>query len=579
MHKVIQTYLSDFIDEFSISQSRSKGEQFERFVNYYILYDKYQESFDIEDVTSDSVECGIDGLCYLIGNQLISTIDDAKAIFERGGRNLEASVFFIQSKSSEKFIRKEITNFKDAIEDFLAESQNLPMGEFLTSRREIWECILGNVGKIRNGRPNCYVFYVTTGEFLSQEAISGSFSNIERSLTKTGNFHNVKVNPLGREEIINLCNKSRLSVEAKFKVTGFLPYPSEISGIDQAYLTITSAKNFVQNVLSDEDGNLRKFIFEENVRSFLGLGKDNSVNQGMLETLEDLESKKRFGILNNGITIIANTVVPQNNFIYISDFQIINGCQTSNVLYQKRELLDSDDVVLNVKVVSVSDPDVVSALVKATNRQTQIDDTQFLSLQPIARRVERYFNVTSSNQQDITLYFERREKQFASENVPKNRIFNFKDLCRGVISMFYDRPDLVKRYTNDFFSKSGMEEKIFSLDNKEIAFYTAALSLYRLSLLLRRDKLPYNYYKYKWHMLMALKYAILGKGKGSVDITKPSSLEVCQTIINVCSKSDETTVSYFLKAKGYIEETGEYGVERIRLTEYTNSLKRNIFSK
>ena len=49
--------------------------------------------------------------------------------------------------------------------------------------------------------------------------------------------------------------------------------------IDEAYLAVVKASDFVENVLLSADGNLRTQVFEENVRSFLGL--DNPVNQSI----------------------------------------------------------------------------------------------------------------------------------------------------------------------------------------------------------------------------------------------------------------------------------------------------------
>jgi AIPR protein len=48
---------------------------------------------------------------------------------------------------------------------------------------------------------------------------------------------------------------------------------------------------------------LRQRIFEENVRDFIGL--EGEVNAEIADTLKDGLKQKRFGILNNGITIIS----------------------------------------------------------------------------------------------------------------------------------------------------------------------------------------------------------------------------------------------------------------------------------
>lgn len=303
--------------------------------------------------------------------------------------------------------------------------------------------------------------------------------------------------------MIKLWSSTWSGVEAKFEVKGYTPYP-EISGITQAYLAIVPAKIFVNSVLSDSEGKLRTFTFQENVRAFLG--EENHVNKMIKKTILDESGKERFGILNNGITIISPLVKVQSDSIYIENFQIVNGCQTSNVLYENQKDL-SNEIMLTVKVVEATDADVISDIVRATNSQTKVEDIQFLSLRPIIRNIEAYFEaVAVDSDEEIKLYFERRDRQFVGMGIPDSRIFDIKETSRAAASMFLDRPDLAARYPTQMFSE--LDKSLFKENNKEIVFYAAALALYRIQLLIGNKKLPYNFSKYKWHMLMCLKYVI-----------------------------------------------------------------------
>src|SRR5690606_28438435 len=60
--------------------------------------------------------------------------------------------------------------------------------------------------------------------------------------------------------------------------------------------------------------------------------------------------------------------------------------------------------------------DVFSDLVRATNSQTKVDETQFISLRPIVKRIESYFNTYKG--QDGRIFFERRERQYIGKDVP-----------------------------------------------------------------------------------------------------------------------------------------------------------------
>lgn len=377
------------------------------------------------------------------------------------------------------------------------------------------------------------------------------------------------MNAIDKDELIKLWSLTYSGVEAKFEVKGYTPYP-EIAGITEAYLAIVPAKNFVKSVLSDEDGKLRNFVFQENVRAFLG--QENPVNSMIRNTLSDESGRERFGILNNGITIISPNVKVQSDSIYIENFQIVNGCQTSNVLYGDRSIL-SDETMLTVKVVEATDADVISDIVRATNSQTKVEDIQFLSLKPIIRKVEAYFeSVAEDSDEEVKLYFERRDRQFVGLGVPDKRIFDIKEASRAVASMFLERPDLAARYPTQMLEE--LNEFLFDERNKEIIFYTASLALYRIQLLIGNNKIPYNFSKYKWHMLMCLKYSITGK-KGP-DLTSGKVEEFCKKIIDVCKDLNDDNLKHFKYAENLIKQTGEVNRDKLRAQSYTEELKKLI---
>ena len=72
--------------------------------------------------------------------------------------------------------------------------------------------------------------------------------------------------------------------------------------------------------------------FYENVRGWEGY---NKINDEMRSTLESDESNS-FVLMNNGVTILAKSLLTTGDGIIMGDFQIVNGCQTSNVLYDNR---------------------------------------------------------------------------------------------------------------------------------------------------------------------------------------------------------------------------------------------------
>lgn len=164
-------------------------------------------------------------------------------------------------------------------------------------------------------------------------------------------------------------------VEAQLPVFAIAPFPKS-PGIEESWVVTTKAKDFIERLLIDDSQNLRQRIFEENVRDFIGL--DSEVNAEILGTLSDPEKQKRFGILNNGITIVSPDVRVQGNEIYLRGFQMVNGCQTSNILYEDRDLI-SPTVTVMLKIIETADGNIVDDIVRSTNRQTKVQDDQFLT--------------------------------------------------------------------------------------------------------------------------------------------------------------------------------------------------------
>jgi AIPR protein len=97
-------------------------------------------------------------------------------------------------------------------------------------------------------------------------------------------------------------------------------------GIEESYAVTVKAKDFIDHILVDKNGRLRQRIFEQHVRDFLGMEGD--VNKEMAETIAAPLKQKRFGIPNNGITMISPDVKVAGLEIFTRDFQIVIDVKT-----------------------------------------------------------------------------------------------------------------------------------------------------------------------------------------------------------------------------------------------------------
>jgi hypothetical protein len=133
--------------------------------------------------------------------------------------------------------------------------------------------------------------------------------------------------------------------------------------------------------------------------------------------------------------------LPTGNKFYIEDYQIVNGCQTSHVIWHNREHLD-DSVMVPLRLIATQDEEVIAAIIKATNRQTEVKEEQLLALSDFQKKIEAYFG---SFELSKRLYYERRSRQFTAVSIEKTRIITPSNLIRAYASMFLDEPHRTTR--------------------------------------------------------------------------------------------------------------------------------------
>lgn len=572
MHRIIKSNLKTFCEEHSISEILEESKQFEYFVNFCIIHEVYGDDFDVWNVTSADDDQGIDGIAFLIDGELVTTYDEAMSAFSRHKRDIQVDIYFIQAKTSESFNRGEILKFGDGVEDFSKDISSLPQGEFIKSQKYIFNLLFEKVDKIANGSPNIHLRYVCTSENEIAKEIEATKQNIITNLIRTHLFFKVDFEYLGVDELSKLWTKSRNALSANIPTITFLSFP-RMKDIVQSYLTIVSAKQYVECLLMDENNKIRGNIFDENVRAFLGC--DNPVNNSIVQTIDNPDSQNRFAILNNGITIISPEVKNMGTMISLRDYQIVNGCQTSNILYENYDKLD-DDTYVTIRIVQVENTDIISEIVKATNSQTKVDDSQFLSFADLIRKIENYFASMEDNDEEIKLYLERRLNQYKSTDIPKNRIFKLQDVCRAVESMYFDKPDEAGRNPSKMIANDIVN--LTNKKNKEIAYYTATLALHRINILVRKGKILNSYAIYRWQILMIIKYIVC---EGSLpQLTNKNKCErYCKKLIKILVNNDSECIDLFNMAINVIEEVGVEDRDVVRTAAYTQKILECCKSK
>lgn len=507
MHLVTKSYFDSFCRDFGAPYDEAKN--FEAFVNY-CAFSKYSgDSVEASDLVYEGADPGIDGALLFLDDRAVFSLEELEEIFQTTRREYKVSIVLTQAKRSTNWSKQEIDSFVAAIVDYLSEAPAQPHSQYLADFKKMFNTLYKNIGRIQSGLPNIHAYFFTAAPDTDAVEINAAFQVGETALKRMGYSSETLLIKAHREIIHDLWLSADGPMEARLATVGYAPFPAA-PNINNAYVATVTARSFIDSILKDQNGTPRKKLFEENVRDFLGVDVD--VNSEIAETLSNADKKPRFGLMNNGVTIVASSVRPAGQEIYIRDFQIVNGCQTSNILISLDNQVDSS-VSLMIKLIEADEPAVIDDIVRATNRQSKVEDAQFISTLATLRDLEQYFNARGAGEAG-RIHFERRKGQYRSENVAPVRIFDVRETARCYAAVVMMRPDLSSRYPNRLTGE--LLNDVFAQGAQEEDYYTACYSHYRLRMLTSNKRFDGKYSKLRWHIMTAaskycgLKYRQLG---------------------------------------------------------------------
>lgn len=494
MHLVTKSYFDAFCSDFGAPFDESKN--FEAFVNYCAFAKYSGDSVECTDLVYEGADPGIDGALLFLDDRAVFSMEELIEIFETTRREYKVSIVLTQAKRSTTWSKQEIDSFVAAIVDFLSESPAQPHAQYLAEFKLMFAKLFENIGRIQGGLPDLHAYFFSAAPDTEAVEINAAFQVGEQALRRMGYSAETLLVKAHREVIHELWLLADGPMEARLPTVGYAPFPAA-PNINNAYVATVTARSFIDAILKDQNGAPRKKLFEENVRDFLGVDVD--VNSEISGTLSDQTKKSRFGLMNNGITIVASSVRPAGQEIYVRDFQIVNGCQTSSILIALDGQVDSS-VSLMIKLIEADEPAVIDDIVRATNRQSKVEDAQFVSTLTTLRDLEQYFNARGAGEAG-RLYFERRKGQYRGDNAAPVRIFDVREAARCYAAVVMMRPDLSSRYPNRLTGE--LLNDVFARGAQEEDYYTACYMHYRLRMLTSNKRFDGRYSKLRWHVMTA----------------------------------------------------------------------------
>ncbi len=495
MDTVTRAMVKEFSEENNFT-GLDIGKQFEHFSAYCIFSSRFPEEIETQDhVAGDGGDLNIDAFAVKINGRLVEDADAVGEVLEMNG-TLDVEFMIVQSKASENFDGAAILALGDnLVKEVFSEDQKLTVNNDIKRFIEIKNRVFDNASKLKDN-PVCRVFYACAGNWKNDEYLVRVIERKKEELADTNLFSQVLFEPLGARELQKLFRQTKTNIARTIKIENLVTLPA-ITGVKASYLGFLPAGEFLK-LLVDDNGDIMKSVFVDNVRDFQG---SNPVNIDIAKTIQDGQFDQ-FVLRNNGITIVAKNIRPTSNQYHLEDYQIVNGCQTSHVIYENRNAL-SESLQVPIKLIHTEDEDVAQAIVKSTNKQTLVDENDLLAFTPFQHDLEDYYNSRSG---DFKLLYERRGKQFArTEGIEKGRITTKGNQLKSYASMFCDLPHQAGRYQGTLLKS--VKDRVFQDNHKPDVYYLAAFASYRFEIAIRRLPIEERAIRaFRFYLLLAFRY-------------------------------------------------------------------------
>lgn len=566
IEKYQEDYLLDDLNE---------DELFERYVNSNILSQMQPGVFTTDYELLDKIcvgggnDLGIDGIAILVNGRFVKSCTDVDDILH-GSRKGEFEFIFIQSKNKSKFDLGEYMKFTSGVEDFLQEEIVQPANDTVKMWHEIYNYIMSKDVIIKwSKNPIVRFYYVVAGTWEKSQHILNQSELVKNRLLEKRCFDDIEFSILDSKALLDIINANENNYKIAIDFVDSMPLP-EVEQVDNSSVILCNASVIV-DLLSTDDGLLRRGLFEDNVRDYQG---ETVINNEIRETLHN--NPQRFVLLNNGITIVCDEVQEGNRKISITNPQIVNGCQTCNVLFQcQRDGINIDNAFVIIKVIGSADQEIVNNIVKGTNRQNIVYEEAFEITREFHKLLEQFFNVMEVGEFD-KIFYERRSKQFDNNPLikPYQRV-SFRILIQSFVSIFMYKVNEGHRHESKLLHDYG--NRIFVDNQSFYPYYTAAYIYTQIEKLFRSKKIDKALYTYKYHIMLLIKELQMGKSPNinlKKDIEKYckellKKLDTTEKLIKcaqeACEKFNSITKKWVL-CKG---ETYKYAIkDRPEFTEF-----------
>lgn len=421
-----------------------------------------------EEIENGLMGGGLDGGCdaiYIFSNGVLVNDD----VFETLTipKEMKLELVIIQAKNTTSFkeeavmkwktISENLLQFSNAIGDFTGRYNENVLRAFENFRLLHMKAIRSRVKLHFN-----YV-YVTLASELHPNVVAQA-SELEKIIRRLFPSKNVTVDV----KFVNsdaLMDRINSISETRF-VLPLSDTPINI-GEKKDYVTLVNIAKYYRFII-DEYGDLRKNIFESNVRDYQG---KNSVNNEIQESLSN-STGEDFWWLNNGVTILASeTSQETGKELVIVKPEIVNGLQTSTEIYnyfrQHPDMLEIEIRNVLVRVIVPNDDASRDRIILATNNQTNIPKSSLRATDPIHWQIEMYFKGRG-------LYYDRRKNYYKNLGKKSSEIVSISFLAQCLMSLILQKPNYARARPSTLLENQENYERLYLSHQNLSVFYNSA---------------------------------------------------------------------------------------------------------
>lgn len=453
-----QTVLNDLLehDRQITAPEMKPSKYFELFCAEQLLKN-FGLSYDELDggIVGDGGDGGIDSFYTFVNGVLATEESDFNNIRE----SLVIRVFIIQSKTSYGFGEDAIFRMEHTIKDLFdlshidlstyAKIYNPKLLRAAENFRNTYRTVMSQMPELQFS-----LYFVTKGDFVHPN-LKPKADDLEGTLRKLFSQSKANFKFVGAEELLSLVRKAKVE-------NLMLDVDQALSVTSGGAICLVSLKNYFKFIQDESTGDLRGWLFEENVRDYEG--KNIEVNKAIRDTLSKQMSNKEFWWLNNGITIVAADSSISSGIVTLVAPKVVNGLQTSTEIYNYFRSNDNPDHrMILAKIINTADDKLRNEIIRATNSQSAIKPASLRAFDEIHPKIEQYLFLHG-------WFYERRKNFYKNQNKQKSKIISIAYMAQSIAAIVLQRPNDARGRPISLIKNESLYNRIFN-DSHPIELY------------------------------------------------------------------------------------------------------------